>query len=104
MKFECKICGKIEERLKVSFVFQAGSLIPNIQCCGEYMEDITEVIPMSEKNIIFGRFSSMSLEDKQKMLKKRATDHYKKKIKPEKEATHQEIARQVKNVNKHGVD
>lgn len=56
-------------------------------CCGQIREEINpnRDIPLSEKNIGIGVYSSASPEQRREMLKKRSHDHFEKEIKPFKE-------------------
>lgn len=106
MKFVCrnKNCsryGQEEEYYRSVFVMVDGKLQSvNAPCpeCGEIREEINEAqdIPIDEKSINFGKYSSASTEEKQRILKERSHRHFEKEIKPFKE--HQ-INEAIKNFN-----
>lgn len=108
MKVVCRNenCSKFNiemDYVRSTYKFVDGKLVSNnIPCptCGKDREDITEVVPLSEKDIKFGKYSSSSPEEKKKMLKKRSQDHFEKEIKPYKEHKLQEAVKSFKSASK----
>ncbi len=62
-------------------------LLKKCPICGVQRKTIELKVPQSPSgfNVHFGRFNSMSKEDKKRVLKKRSDDHFKKNIKERKE-------------------
>lgn len=95
MKFVCKNkgCKKYgieEEYLKTTYIMIDGHLVSedaSCPCCGKIRKEINEAenIPINEKNLMFGEYSSASSEQKRAMLKKRSHEHFEKHIKESKE-------------------
>lgn len=89
MKFKCLNgnCSEfniVKEFIKTTHKFINGEFVCSQGFCikcGEKMQDITEVIPLSEKGVNFSKFNSLSKEDKTKKLKQRSHDHFEKNIK-----------------------
>jgi hypothetical protein len=82
-----------------------GELLSNnapCPSCGKIREEINlnQNIPLSEKNIDIGRYSSASPEDKKNILKKRSHEHFEKEIKPFKEFKLQDTIKNFKNAEK----
>lgn len=110
MKFVCKNseCSRFgieDEYFNNTFKIIKGKLQSNnapCPCCGEIREEINPYkdIPLSEKNIEIGKYSSASPEDKREMLKKRSHDHFEKEIKPFKEHQLHETIKQFKEASK----
>lgn len=101
----CKKYGVEDEYLSNTFKIVNGHLQSNnapCPCCGEIREEINPYkdIPLSEKNIEIGKYSSASPEDKREMLKKRSHDHFEKEIKPFKEHQLHETVKQFKDASK----
>lgn len=101
----CKKYGVEDEYLSNTFKIVNGHLQSNnapCPCCGEIREEINPYkdIPLSEKNIEIGKYSSASPEDKREMLKKRSHDHFEKEIKPFKEHQLHETVKQFKETGK----
>ena len=92
MKYKCKTkgCeqeGKVIEIFHTTSVFRNGKITTLEQVCkkcGQMMEDCTEK-KEGDIEVYFGRFNSMSLKEKRRILKQRSTDHFNKKIKEKKE-------------------
>lgn len=53
--------------------------------CGHMRREISEEIPLSEKNVNFGDMRMSTVEGRREMLKQRSHDHYEREIRPEKE-------------------
>lgn len=86
----CKNFGMEEEFTHSVYTMVNGhlqSVNAPCPCCGEIREEINEAekIPIEQKNIEFGKYSSASTEEKQNILKKRSHEHYMKEVKPYKE-------------------
>jgi len=99
----CPKFGIEDEYLSNTYKLVDGQFISNnAPCpnCGKIREEINENIPLSEKNIDIGRYSSASKQDKREMLKKRSHDHFEKKIKPFKEFQIQETIKNFKTAGK----
>ena len=104
MKFVCKNenCSRYnqeDEYFSNTYRRVGGELISvNAICpeCGCIREEINEDanIPISEKNLEFGKYSSASKEQKVQMLKKRSHDHFEKNIKEYKENQINEAVKQ----------
>jgi hypothetical protein len=87
---DCTNFGIEEEFTHSVYVMVDGhlqSVNAECPCCGEIREEINDAenIPIDEKNIEYGKYSSASMEDKQKILKKRSHEHYLREVKPYKE-------------------
>lgn len=102
---QCERYGVEDEYFSNSYKVIGGKLVSNnapCPCCGEIREEINPYkdIPLSEKNIEIGKYSSASPEDKREMLKKRSHDHFEKEIKPFKEHQLYETVKQFKETGK----
>lgn len=102
---QCERYGVEDEYFSNSYKVIGGKLVSNnapCPCCGEIREEINPYkdIPLSEKNIEIGKYSSASSEDKREMLKKRSHDHFEKEIKPFKEHQLHETIKQFKETGK----
>ena len=102
---QCERYGVEDEYFSNSYKVIGGKLVSNnapCPCCGEIREEINPYkdIPLSEKNIEIGKYSSASPEDKREMLKKRSHDHFEKEIKPFKEHQLHETVKQFKDASK----
>jgi hypothetical protein len=101
----CKKYGVEDEYLSNTYKVIGGKLVSNhapCPCCGELREEINpnKDIPLSEKNIEIGKYSSASPQDRREMLKKRSHDHFEKEIKPFKEHQLHETVKQFKDASK----
>lgn len=95
MKFVCenKDCEKYgieDEYVRTTYKMIDGHLVSEnapCPCCGKLRKEINEAanIPISEKNLMYGEYSSASPEQKRAMLKKRSHEHFEKHIKESKE-------------------
>ena len=79
-----------DEYLRNTYTMIDGHLVSTnapCPCCGKVREEINEAanIPISEKNLMYGEYSSASPEQKREMLKKRSHEHFEKYIKESKE-------------------
>lgn len=102
---QCERYGVEDEYFSNSYKVIDGHLVSNnapCPCCGEIREEINPYkdVPLSEKNIEIGKYSSASPEDKRAMLKKRSHDHFEKEIKPFKEHQLHETVKQFKDASK----
>lgn len=102
---QCEKYGVEDEYFSNSYKVIGGKLVSNnapCPCCGEIREEINPYkdVPLSEKNIEIGKYSSASPEDKRAMLKKRSHDHFEKEIKPFKEHQLHETVKQFKETGK----
>lgn len=102
---QCERYGVEDEYFSNSYKVIGGKLVSNnapCPCCGEIREEINPYkdVPLSEKNIEIGKYSSASPEDKREMLKKRSHDHFEKEIKPFKEHQLHETVKQFKETGK----
>lgn len=98
---ECPRCGVVEEEWDNVYKLVDGELVSNkapCPCCGGRRREISDGVPLSEKNIQIGGFTSASPERRREMLKKRAHDHYEKEIKPFKEHQLHEAVSAFKSV------
>lgn len=98
---ECSKLGILEEELTNTYTLIEGKLVSDkavCPVCGKYRTEINENqnIPISEKNINYGKYSSLSSEDKRKVLSQRSKQHFKSNIKEEKEF---KIANEIKKFN-----
>lgn len=75
--FTCEGSGKFQLDSELGYDELGVILCPN---CGS---EKTKVL--GQVNNIFGKFDSMSPQEKQKVLKKRSNDHFKSKLKEKKE-------------------
>ena len=110
MKFICENpdCSKFgieDEYITTTFRIVDGHLqSKDAPCpsCGQIRREINPYkdIPLSEKNIEIGKYSSASPEAKRAMLKKRSHDHYEKEIKPFKEHQLHEAVKNFKEASK----
>lgn len=94
----CKLYNQPEEILTNNYKMIDGKLVSDraqCPCCGAIREEHSsgEDIPLSEKNISIGEYSSLSKEGRTAMLKKRSHEHYNKKIKGKKQAMINEAVR-----------
>lgn len=102
---QCEKYGIEDEYLSNSYKVIGGKLVSNnapCPCCGEIREEINPYkdIPLSEKNIEIGKYTSASPEQRKEMLKKRSHDHFEKEIKPFKEHQLHETVKQFKETGK----
>lgn len=109
MKFICKNkkCEKFGveyEYLSNRYTVIDGALRSNnapCPTCGSIREEFNpNEVPLSEKNIDIGKYSSASKQGKREMLKKRSHDHFKKEIQPFKEHQLRETVRNFKEAGK----
>jgi transcription initiation factor IIE alpha subunit len=81
---ECKLKDKIFTPDKVRYTADStGALHHNITCskCGSAAEEVKEERDGSPINVYFASFSSKSDEEKKAILKKRASEHNRTKMK-----------------------
>lgn len=99
---ECEKFGVIDERLNNTYKFIDNKLQSNnAPCpkCGKIREEFNEneEIPLSEKNIDIGKYSSVSKQEQKEILKKRSHEHYLKEVKPFKDHQLGEAIKNFKN-------
>jgi len=104
MKYVCKNpdCKKynIEEFLITeTFRYRDGKLVgEHVVCpiCGKEREEVNPGanIPLSEKNVSVGMYSSMSMEERREALKKRSKDHFNKEIKERKDSMQNQVQKE----------
>ena len=102
---ECSKFNFGDEYLKNSYKFVDGKLQSNhapCPVCKSIRQEINpnDDIPLSEKNIDIGKYSSSSPEGRKEILKKRSHDHYEKEIKPLKEHRLRETISNFKKAGK----
>lgn len=102
---KCERCGVEDDYTSITYKVIGGHLQATVApCpkCGEIREEINpnKDIPLSEKNISIGMYSSANKEQKQEMLKKRSHAHYEKEVKPFKEHQLHEAVKQMKELKK----
>lgn len=102
---ECKKYGVEDYYSSVTHKFVNGQLIAECApcpCCGRLREEINtnREIPLSDKSIYIGRYSSKTTEEKREILKKRSHEHYEKEIKPYKEYKINELVNNFKQASK----
>lgn len=102
---ECPKYGIEDEYVTNVFKLIDGHLVSNnAPCprCGKIRREINpnRDIPLSEKNIGIGLYTSASPEQRREMLKKRSHEHFEKKIKPFKEHQLHETVKQFKEASK----
>lgn len=102
---DCSKFGVIEEYYSDKFKMVDGrlqSVNAPCPCCGEIREEINPNadIPLSEKNIGIGMYTSASPEQRKEILKKRSHEHFEKEVKPFKEHQLHETVRQFKEASK----
>ena len=95
MKYICHNpkCDKYEipdDYSSETYVFRNGHLVGehcNCPICGQLREEIdpNKDIPLSQKNIEIGTYSSMSPEQRREALKKRSHEHFLKNVKERKD-------------------
>ena len=100
---DCKKYGIEDEHLRNTYTMIDGHLVSAnapCPCCGKVREEINEAanIPISEKNLMYGEYSSASPEQKREMLKKRSHEHFEKYIKESKEEKINAAVKAFKNV------
>lgn len=86
MKFKCnnEKCerfGQVEELFKTTTVYgKNGAYCKQQPCpkCGEMREDVSKIIPLSEKEIGVLKIPSMTRAQKTAMLQKRSHEHFNK--------------------------
>ena len=87
----CARYGHQETVTRESFKYVSGvGLVgENAKCpiCGQMRKYVNPDanVPLSEKNIGFGMYSSASAEQKREMLRKRSHEHFNKKVKERKD-------------------
>lgn len=102
----CACCGKKETVTRELFKYVTGiGLIgekAECPCCGKIREYVNpdSDIPLSEKNIGFGMYSSASTEQKREMLRKRSHEHFDKKIKEKKDHLMNQAITEMRGLNK----
>lgn len=103
---KCENFGVREEITREVFKYISGkglvgehSVCP---CCGEDREYINpnSDIPLDEKNVGFGMYSSASTEQKREMLKKRSHEHFNKKVKERKDYLMNKAMSEMKGLGK----
>lgn len=95
---KCERWGVLDEVTKVRFTIRDGKpVLLNCDCpaCGEPRTDVKQG---GEIRANFGRFTSMSRDQKTASLKKRATAHYEQHIKPYKEHKNHEVMTEMRNL------
>lgn len=100
---DCALYGVEDEYFKNTYKFVDGNLQSNNAKCPKCGSVRTEInpnsdIPLTEKNIEIGKYSSASSTDKKEILKKRSHEHYEKEIKPFKEHQLNTAVQQFKSV------
>ena len=102
---ECPKCG-VEEYLSTEhFKMKDGHLVGEHAACPACGYERVEVnpndnIPLSEKNIYAGRYSSASAEEKREILKKRSHDHFNKEVKERKDYLMNKAMTEMKGMTK----
>lgn len=102
---QCPKFGVVEDYYRDTFKMIDGrlqSVNAPCPCCGQIREEINpnKDIPLDQKNISIGMYTSASPEQRKEMLKKRSHDHYEKEIKPFKEHQLHETVKQFKDASK----
>lgn len=102
---DCKKYGIEDDYSSVTYKFIGGGLMAECApcpCCGQIREEINpnREIPLSEKNVSIGTYTSASPEQRREMLKKRSHEHYEKEIKPYKEHQLHEMVKNFKDASK----
>ena len=102
---DCPKFGVEDEYFKTTFKIVDGHLqSTDAPCpkCGQIRKVINpnRDIPLSEKNIGIGKYTSASPEQRREMLKKRSHDHFEKEIKPFKEHQLYETVKNFKEASK----
>lgn len=87
---QCENYNVREEITSESFKYINGNLVgEHAVCpkCGEIREYVNPLanVPLSEKNVSMGMYSSASKEQKQEMLRKRSHEHFNKSVKERKD-------------------
>lgn len=100
----CERYGIEDEYCSLTYKYVGGELQATVApcpCCGKIREEINpNDVPLSEKDIAFGKFASASKEQKTDMLKKRSHEHFEKKIKPFKDHQLHEAVKQMNELKK----
>ena len=99
---ECENFGKEEEYLSNEYKMVDGHLVSNhAECpkCHCMRKEVNENanVPVSEKNLAYGEYSSASPERKRQMLQQRSHEHFEKHIKESKEEKINSAVRAFKN-------
>jgi len=92
MRFTCRTEGCTNQNKEIYFfrtkivILNGEKLVQESICpeCGQVMKDTTQY-PQGDIDIYFGKVASMSPQERKKVLKKRSTDHFNRKIKGRKE-------------------
>ncbi len=85
---DCPDYGMEEEVSRTRYRLVDGEMVSdNAPCpvCGCRRREISEDMPLSEKNVHFGDVRMSTVEGRREMLKQRSHDHYEREIRPEKE-------------------
>lgn len=87
---DCERLGKVEEIFQNRYSFINGRMVnPNAPCpsCKKERKEINENAntPVGEKLVSLPKYSSMTKQQQQEVLKKRSHEHFKKEVKPFKE-------------------
>ena len=103
---ECTCYGVKDAVTRETFKYVAGEGLVgehrNCPVCGKprkYVNPDAD-IPLSEKNVSIGRYSSASAEQKQEMLKKRSHKHFEKNIKERKDYLMNKAIGEMKSLGK----
>ena len=99
---ECENFGKVDEYLSNEYKMVNGHLVSNhAECpfCHTIRKEVNESanIPISEKNLSLGEYSSASPERKKQMLQQRSHEHFEKHIKESKEQKINDAVKAFKN-------
>lgn len=103
MKLQCQnpSCSRymqVDTISKAVYVFRDGKLVmKDSECseCGQPRVDITEREDVDFARITVGKVGSMNRDQRAEILKKRASDHYKREIKPYKDHINHETAKEM---------
>lgn len=103
---KCKNFGLHQDITREVFKYVSGKgLVGEHAACPECGEDREYVnpkadVPLDEKNVGFGMYSSASAEQKREMLKKRSHEHFNNKVKERKDYLMNKAMSEMKSLGK----
>lgn len=94
---DCEKCGQEQNFTRVSYKLVDGHLKASCVCpsCKKDMFEVPNDIPLSQKNLALGEYSSLNREGRIEMLKKRSHEHFDKKIKPYKDHMNDRLKKEL---------
>lgn len=101
----CKKYNQEETLIKEAFKYKGGRLVGehcNCPVCGKEREEVNPNIdvPLSEKGVNIGQYSSMSATERRESLRKRSHEHFNKEIKERRDDMQSQVKSEWREYNK----